>query len=565
MDIRRRAAGIATIVSVLLTLLKFTLYSFTGSLVILAEAWHSFSDIATSLLLFVALSRGAGTAPPAGAPTGRLRVRPELLVSFGIGGFLFCVAVALIRRALTGAAVPVQNPTLSGVLFICFAIGSSFLSRFETGVGIRHHSIGLVSDGMHSRADMVASLLAGVSLILYGLGIDIDRWMALAISLFILSLSIEVMVNAASLRLRGDDGAAFRFRSYRILLALADREAVAGALRRLDAALGGHIGRSAAFRRLFRGACRAVPLLLLAAYLSTCLHAVGPSERAVRLRFGRPVAEVGPGLHLKRPWPVDRVIRRDASAVKRLPIGNLLDTQSTALLWTRVHGTEEAFLSGDNNYVFPYLTVHYRIKDLRAHLFRVEDPVGLCRDLAHARLLRFFAAQSFYELATSDRPRLCETFMAGLQEDLDRFGAGIEVVAVNIRDMHPPVPIAGSFEEVIAAIQAKQQIVNEALAYRNKAIPEARGESARTVNEASAYVIEKVAHAKGDAARFAMRLDAHGLDPAVSYRQIYFASMRSALPRARKIVFDPRAGSPSLYLESGEGGAGAWFTEVVEP
>jgi len=41
---------------------------------------------------------------------------------------------------------------------------------------------------------------------------------------------------------------------------------------------------------------------------------------------------------------------------------------SLALLWTRSHGTEEPFISGDNNYFYPYIVLHYRVRDITLYL-----------------------------------------------------------------------------------------------------------------------------------------------------------------------------------------------------
>ena len=48
MDIRTRTALVTLVLNTILTVLKFIAFAFTGSLAILAEAWHSFGDIATS-------------------------------------------------------------------------------------------------------------------------------------------------------------------------------------------------------------------------------------------------------------------------------------------------------------------------------------------------------------------------------------------------------------------------------------------------------------------------------------------------------------------------------------
>ena len=52
---KEKTAFISTGLNLILTILKFTLYFFTGSMAILAEAWHSFSDIATSLMVYFAV------------------------------------------------------------------------------------------------------------------------------------------------------------------------------------------------------------------------------------------------------------------------------------------------------------------------------------------------------------------------------------------------------------------------------------------------------------------------------------------------------------------------------
>ena len=53
--------------------------------------------------------------------------------------------------------------------------------------------------------------------------------------------------------------------------------------------------------------------VLAVGWLLTIPFAVDQTEQALVTRFGRPVGGVrGPGLHLKAPWPIDRVVRVDA-------------------------------------------------------------------------------------------------------------------------------------------------------------------------------------------------------------------------------------------------------------
>ena len=204
MNFKKKAASISIGLNILLTVLKFFIYSFTGSITILAEAWHSFSDIATSFAVYFAISEDLTQKDNSShffnSNTSRVRrffpfMRMEYAISFCIGIFMLFVSLSIFRKALFIPAVIVRNPLISGLFFILFSLGSYVVYDFETGIGRKENSVALVSDGMHSRADMVASLFGGFSLILYHFGLNIDRFAAIVIALFIFSFSLETITN----------------------------------------------------------------------------------------------------------------------------------------------------------------------------------------------------------------------------------------------------------------------------------------------------------------------------------------------------------------------------------
>ena len=182
---KERTAGISILANVVLTILKFIAFSFTGSIAVLAEAWHSFSDITTSIMVFISVRE---------KPLPLLRkkhkeennfFRIEYVISFLIGLLLFFVSVGLMFKAITRRADIIENPVIVGIFFIIFAISSYFIYHFETSVGKKENSVGLIADGMHSKADMLNSLLIGFSLIIYRMGFNIDIIVAFIIALFI--------------------------------------------------------------------------------------------------------------------------------------------------------------------------------------------------------------------------------------------------------------------------------------------------------------------------------------------------------------------------------------------
>ncbi len=591
MDVRARTAMISTGLNALLTIAKFALYFFTGSLAILAEAWHSLSDIATSLLVYISVRKRPGSQDnseslddsgnplpegslpeasedgssenPEGASDKKRRKRARSLfdifmaypleqrVSLGIGIFLAVAALLLVRRFLAAEAIELRLPLLSGLLFIAFSLGSYFVYRFETDVGRAQGSVGLIADGMHSKADMVSSLLAGFSLILYHLGLDIDRWVAGLIALFILSFGLETIANVRLARRRETPDLLFRYKSYTAIASLFDKEAITRAAGAFDERLAGRLAGSSLLRR----APRALATLLIAAavlvYGSTAFYTVGPSEEAIVERFGRPVnvgEPIQPGLHLKYPWPIDRAVRIDTHTIRQMNIGNITDASSFALLWTRQHGTEEPFLTADNYYFYPYLVLHYQVRDIFHYRYRFSDSEALLNGLAHRVITQIFAERTFNEIVISYRSRMQEDVHNLIQTELDELRSGIEIITVNIKDIHPPIFIADSFEKVIEAIQYKEQLINNAHGRRNKNIPDARGKAARDGESARAFVVDRVLRAEGEAERFKARLLAEE-ERSVGIRRLYLDGMCDIFTDRPKILIDPAVAPAKVWLD----------------
>jgi len=551
MDTKEKTAAISTSLNILLTLFKFAMFAFTGSLAILAEAWHSFSDIATSFLVFLAVfERGKGKEED--REKGSLM---EGIVSLTIGLLLAVVSALLIVKFFRSGPTPVRNSLLSGVLFLVFALGSYLVYRFETAVGRQENSVGLIADGMHSRADMVASLIAGFSLILYHLGLDLDRWAGGVIALFILSFALETLINSTLSVLHKKKDFIGERKSHKIQTALLDRESwitLAEFFRsRTVVKAAGRV-----LPRKVLGPLLALALLCAAGWLtSTCFFSVGFSEHAIVERFGRPLAPeapLGPGLHTKLPWPIDRAVTVDTEMIRQMNIGNEVDANTFALLWTRQHGTEIPFLSGDNNYFFPYLVLHYRIGDLGDFLYRYDDPEAILKVSAFRTITELFATKGFYDIVLDFRKELPARLLQTVREEMKRLGTGIDLFAVNVKDIHPPINVADSFEGVIAALQEKEELVNKALGNASEYLLESEGEAARLEEDAAAYTVDQKLRAEGDATLFLAKIPRGKEAVAVTRTRLYLKALQQALSRRDKVLVDPRAGIPEMWLNLGE-------------
>src|SRR5581483_8522915 len=60
--------------------------------------------------------------------------------------------------------------------------------------------------------------------------------------------------------------------------------------------------------------------MVVVAWATTGLTALGLNERAVYERLGEPVAVLGPGLHLHLPWPLGIMRRVELGTVHEIPV-----------------------------------------------------------------------------------------------------------------------------------------------------------------------------------------------------------------------------------------------------
>lgn len=571
MDTREKTAGLATTLNVILTVVKFALYSMTGSLAILAEAWHSFSDIATSALTFVAVRRTAATEKqdqaastendgestsaeqdqPADGPQSKQSLpSAEQASSLVIAIIILIAGLTLISKVAWYQPVMLVNPLIAGVAFLIFAVGSYLIHRLELDVGHQTGSTALIADGMHARADMIASLLTGASLILYHLGFNIDRLIAALIAVLILSVAVETIVNLLAGYARGETRYVPRYRSHEILANVLSLKWLVQAVSGFadHAGIPGVVSRS--ITRARRLATPVAIVIALIAYGRTCFFTVGLGQEAIVEHLGKSTRRtVQPGLHIRWPWPIDRVLLIDKTAILTTRVGNETAPQAFALIWTLEHGTEVPFVAGDEGLFFPYIVVHWRIKNTFDVVLRQQDAPALLDAITHQALSELCAKREFYDIACGYRKQLPEDLRSIVQSRLDNLESGLEIVGINMSDVHPPVSIADSFEEVVVAqYQEIQQLYNEALGYRNQRLADAKGEAVRIKSQATVYKTDMVGKASGVAEGFTSRARALSSGRQVALERLYFDYVTDSLRDIPKVLIGPDAGRPDLWL-----------------
>lgn len=295
-----------------------------------------------------------------------------------------------------------------------------------------------------------------------------------------------------------------------------------------------------------------VALAVVGLWLLSGIYIVNPDEQGVVLRFGQYNRTEGPGPHYAWPVPIESVYKPQVTQVLRSEVGFRSVGQSATFQQgqLRTIPEEASMLTGDENIVNVQFSVQYKIGDPVQYLFNVSAPTALVRNAAEAAMREVIGNSQIDSAITDGKLQIQSEATQLLQTILDRYGAGIRVLAVQLQDVHPPREVIDAFKDVASAREDKSRIINEAEAYRNELLPKARGQAAALRNEAQAYAATRVRAAEGEAARFdALRVE-YEKAPKVTEQRLYYEAVEEILRGAQdKVVLDGAAAGRALpYL-----------------
>ncbi len=294
-------------------------------------------------------------------------------------------------------------------------------------------------------------------------------------------------------------------------------------------------------------------------FIFSGLYSVGPDEVGVIRRFGKYIRTTNPGLHFKIPMGIEKVNKVKVRYIFKEEFGfKTLKAGVKTRYSPREYFDESLMLTGDLNVLVVEWIVQFKIKDPVKLLFNVRDPRETIRNISEAVMRQTVGNSSVSEVLTTRRVEINQEVQDRLQDILDSYESGIQIVTVKLQDVNPSDEVKPSFNEVNEAKQEKEKVINEAWEAYNKAIPAAKGEAEKTIREAEGYALKRVNRAKGDAQRFIDTRESYDKAKEVTRKRMYLETMNEVLPKAGyKYIIDPSAQDgilPLLKLNK-EGGA----------
>jgi modulator of FtsH protease HflK len=210
---------------------------------------------------------------------------------------------------------------------------------------------------------------------------------------------------------------------------------------------------------------------------------------------------------------------------------------------------ESLMLTGDENIADIKFRVIWQIDPTRPedYAFNVANPQTTVKAVAESAMREIVGQSQIQKILTADRKVIEPACQALMQKVLDEYKSGVLVLQVLLLSVDPPQQVIAAFRDVTAAQQDLQRLGNEAEAYANRVVPEARGAAAEILQKAEAYREQTVAEARGQAGRFDKIYEQYKNAPALTRQRLYIETMERVLGGAEKVILDdPSKGGASV-------------------
>ena len=286
----------------------------------------------------------------------------------------------------------------------------------------------------------------------------------------------------------------------------------------------------------------ALALVGVIAWLLAGFYTVKPNEVGLNMIFGRYTGKTGPGLNYNLPYPIGAVEKLEVTDRKATNIGFVMrqDLRSPNAAVQVDLPEESLMLTGDENIADVKFVVIWQIDPVRPedYAFNIANQRETVKAVAESAMREVIGRSQIQRILTAERQSIESAVQELIQKILNGYKAGILILQVQLQSVDPPEQVIAAFKDVTAAQQDQNRLRNEAEAYANRVVPEARGKAAAIVQEAEGYRLQTVAEATGQASRFTQVYDQYKKAPDVTRQRIYLETMEHVLTGMDKIILD---------------------------
>jgi len=295
---------------------------------------------------------------------------------------------------------------------------------------------------------------------------------------------------------------------------------------------------------------KVVMVVLLFVFLGSGIFTVGPQERAIILRLGKPVGDgekalLGPGFHLSWPYPIDEYVKISISGIQKVTstVGWYATTPEMELA-----GTEPApnaslnpaidgyVLTADGNIAHARATLTYHIHDPVRYVFGFLNASNAIQSAVDNALLYAASRYRVDDLITRDVIGFNEMVRRRATELITHQNLGVTVEQCSVRSI-PPRQLKDAFDNVLKAEVNRSRVLNEARSYENQVISKANADAQSRLNTAESDRARLVNDVAAQAERFRELLPQHQQNPKLFVQQRLSETFSRSLTNVQDKIF----------------------------
>jgi membrane protease subunit HflK len=281
-------------------------------------------------------------------------------------------------------------------------------------------------------------------------------------------------------------------------------------------------------------------------WLSSGIYFIKADEQGVVMRFGQFTRTTAPGLNYHWPYPIETVEAPRVTSINHVEIGFRSGGRNRAGD-SGVAG-ESLMLTGDENIVDIDFEVQWKINNAPHYLFDVRNPDETVKAVSESAMREVIGKSKIANVLAEGKLVVEQDTKKLIQDTLDSYKAGIEVVTVNLLKADPPAEVIDAFRDVQTARADLETARNQAQAYTNDILPRARGQAQQMVLEAEGYKQQVVARAQGEASRFSAIYNQYKDAKDVTRKRMYLETMEDVLQGMTKVIVNKGGSGVLPYM-----------------
>jgi len=270
----------------------------------------------------------------------------------------------------------------------------------------------------------------------------------------------------------------------------------------------------------------------------TCFYTVDDKQQAVVTTFGKVTDITDAGIHFKLPLGIQRVKKVDVNVYQKIELGYATDEKGVVVS----NPDESTMITGDYNIVNVDFFVEYKISDPVQYLYSSNNPEMILRNLIQSQVRNVVGSSSVDAVLTDGKENIQMQVKDLVTAILQEYDIGLTLVDVKIQDSEPPTQeVIEAFKAVETAKQQADTVLNDAKAYQNAKLPDARAQADKLTQNAEYLKQARINEALEQVAMFNAIFEEYKLNPEITRARMYYEAISEVLPGV------------SLYINTGDG------------